>query len=96
VAIDASENNIQVAQGHMMQDPLLHQQIKYIHCDIEDLVGTEDGRFDGVVSSEVLEHVSDVGSFVDSCCKLVKVSHCIATVMTVSKDVMTPCASQNK
>lgn len=72
VAIDASENNIQIAQSHMMQDPLLREQIKYIHCDIEDLIGTEEGKFDGVVSSEVLEHVSNVDSFVESCCRLVK------------------------
>ena len=41
---------------------------------VEDLVRTEAEKFDAVVSSEVLEHVADLNTFVESCCKLVKVS----------------------
>ena len=53
----------------------------FIYCiilgSVEDLVGTEAEMFDAVVSSEVIEHVSDVKTFVESCCKLVKVKSSI-------------------
>ena len=53
----------------------------FINCifvgSVEDLVRTEAEMFDAVVSSEVIEHVSDVKTFVESCCKLVKVKSSI-------------------
>ena len=40
---------------------------------MEDLVPTEYEEFDAVVASEVIEHVNHLESFIESCCKLVKV-----------------------
>lgn len=68
------EENIKVAQTHLNQDPHIVSRIKYIQAAVEDLVETEEGTFDAVVSSEVVEHVSDLPTFISSCCKLLKVS----------------------
>jgi len=40
---------------------------------VEDLVSTEAGMFDGVVASEVVEHVNNVDDFLEACSGLVKV-----------------------
>lgn len=72
VGIDMVEENIKVAQTHISQDPSIMDRVKYIHGAVEDLVGTEEEKFDAVVASEVVEHVSDVGAFLSSCCKLIK------------------------
>ena len=47
---------------------------------MEDLL-TSGEMFDGVVASEILEHVSDVKTFVSSCCQLVKVSLCFFSLV---------------
>lgn len=72
VGIDMVEENIRVAQTHLMEDSEIMERIQYIHGAIEDLVLLEGGKFDAVISSEVVEHVSDVGTFISSCCKLLK------------------------
>ena len=73
VGVDMVEENIRVAQTHLMEDPVIVERVKYIHGAVEDLVMTEEGRFDAVVASEVVEHVSDINMFISSCCKLLKV-----------------------
>ncbi|KAK7107850.1 ubiquinone biosynthesis O-methyltransferase-like [Littorina saxatilis] len=72
VGVDASEENIKIAQAHVMHDPKVARNIKYIQATVEDLVGTEAEKFDAVVTSEVVEHVADVPTFVTACCQLVK------------------------
>lgn len=73
IGVDASAENIRVAQTHAMQDLQVAKNVKYIHSSVEDLVGTEEGSFDGVVASEIIEHVFNAPEFIASCCKLVKV-----------------------
>ena len=36
---------------------------------------TECEEFDAVVASEVVEHVNHLDSFIESCCKLIKVTY---------------------
>lgn len=81
------EENIQVAQTHLSQDPSIMGHVKYIHGAVEDLVGTEEGRFDAIVASEVVEHVSDVSSFLSSCCKLIKVCVLLILSCTVKLEI---------
>jgi len=70
--IDAAENNIKVASLHAKRDPFLTtSKIQYIHDTAESLV-EKNQSFDVVCSLEVIEHVSDVNSFVINCTKLVK------------------------
>ncbi|CAH1799825.1 unnamed protein product [Owenia fusiformis] len=72
IGIDATGDNINVAQLHKSFDPALSLNVKYINCSAEDLIATEEGRFDGVIASEVVEHVNDQPGFIEACCKLVK------------------------
>lgn len=65
------EENVRIAQTHISQDPEISGHVNYIHGAVENL--PEEGKFDAVVASEVVEHVSDVDMFISSCCKLIKV-----------------------
>ena len=56
----------------------------YQQATVEDLVETEEESFDAVIASEVVEHVANIDSFLNSCGRLVKVSYCRASVLIVS------------
>lgn len=66
--IDASEKNIKVASLHAAKSGL---DINYICTSAEDLA-REGKQFDVVLNMEVIEHVADVNSFMQACCKLLK------------------------
>lgn len=70
--VDASFENIKIAQAHVMHDPKVARNIRYIQSTVEDLAATEAVKFDAVVASEVVEHVANVSTFVTACCQLVK------------------------
>ncbi|XP_038049321.1 ubiquinone biosynthesis O-methyltransferase, mitochondrial-like isoform X2 [Patiria miniata] len=70
--IDAASENISVAREHASHDPLLQKRLKYICTTAEELLSNEEGGFDAVVASEVLEHVSNVESLVATCAQLTK------------------------
>ncbi|XP_005109684.1 ubiquinone biosynthesis O-methyltransferase, mitochondrial [Aplysia californica] len=72
IGVEASEENIKIAQAHLLHDPAIRDNIKYIHTTVEDIAETQAGKFDAVVASEVLEHVADANMFVSSACKLVR------------------------
>lgn len=72
IGIDAAEENIKIASAHLMHDPAIKDNIKYIHATVESIVEDQAGKFDAVVASEVLEHVADSNTFVSSCCELVR------------------------
>lgn len=72
IGVDASEENVRTAQAHLLQDPSIICKVKYIHSTVEDIAATEENKFDALVASEIIEHVSDVDVFVEHCCKLVK------------------------
>ena len=75
VGVDAGDENIRVARAHSATDPLT-RSIEYRDIMVEDLArDVKEGRaepFDVVCSLEVVEHVADLSSFVQSCASLVR------------------------
>lgn len=83
--LDASQELINAAKWHAEQDPDVRGRINYICTTVEELCSDSNAtRFDGVIASEVLEHVADHATFVSSCCKLVKVRMCRQLFRTFS------------
>jgi 2-polyprenyl-6-hydroxyphenyl methylase/3-demethylubiquinone-9 3-methyltransferase len=68
VGIDATTRNIEIARWHAVQSNLL---IDYRHCLTEDVKQTGQ-RFDVVLNTEVVEHVTDPHRLLADCSKLVK------------------------
>jgi 2-polyprenyl-6-hydroxyphenyl methylase/3-demethylubiquinone-9 3-methyltransferase len=68
VGADPSDRNIAVAQHHAAQAGLA---IDYRNTSAEALAEAGE-RFDVVLAMEVVEHVTDVGSFVGTCAAMVK------------------------
>ena len=66
--IDPSEKNIKTASVHADEQDL---PISYISMSAEELAASGE-KFDVVLNMEVIEHVADVGVFMDACCTLVK------------------------
>uniref|UniRef100_UPI00398E7D6D ubiquinone biosynthesis O-methyltransferase, mitochondrial n=1 Tax=Pristiophorus japonicus TaxID=55135 RepID=UPI00398E7D6D len=62
--IDPLEDNIRTAEVHRSFDPGLQEQIQYTACSLEEMATEATGTFDAVVASEVVEHVSDVETFI--------------------------------
>jgi len=76
--IDASAELIEIAKWHAALDSNVENQVTYKTSTIEDLCNSNAANdcvqlYDGVVASEIVEHVSDAKMFVDVCCSLVKV-----------------------
>lgn len=70
--VDAAAANIKAAEAHRSLDPSLFSRLNYANTTAEALAA--DGhRYDVVVSSEVIEHVSNVGAFLDAVTALMKV-----------------------
>jgi len=64
--IDIVQKGLQVATQHSLSQRL---EIEYINCTAEELVST--GRqFDVVLNMEVVEHVVELPTFMDSCAQL--------------------------
>ncbi|XP_069124422.1 ubiquinone biosynthesis O-methyltransferase, mitochondrial-like [Argopecten irradians] len=72
IGVDMVQDNIKTAQAHLVDDPSIRARVKYIQATVEDLVGSEERKFDAVVASEVVEHVADLESFLSSSCLLLK------------------------
>ena len=68
VGVDAAERNVEIARLHAEQGGL---EIEDRHSTAEALV-TAGEAFDAVLNMEVVEHVADVGLFIDSCAALIK------------------------
>ena len=66
--IDPAGKNIGVARLHAEQSQL---PIHYLNETVESVVATQQ-HYDIVLAMEVVEHVADVGLFIQSCCKAVK------------------------
>ena len=71
VGLDASEENVETARYHQTPDL---SNLTYAHSSLEDFAESEEGLFDGVVLSEVVEHVNNLPHFMHLACSLVKVS----------------------
>ena len=64
--IDASKKNINIAKIHASKNNL---KIKYILASPEKL---KNGKFDIILNMEIVEHVSDLNYFINSCTKLLR------------------------
>ena len=65
--IDASEKNIKVAKIHSQKSRL---KINYLNKSPEQLNDIE--KFDIILNLEIVEHVDNVGLYIESCYKLLK------------------------
>ena len=65
--IDASEKNIKVAKIHSQKSGL---KINYLNKSPEQLNDIE--KFDIILNLEIVEHVDNVGLYIESCYKLLK------------------------
>ena len=79
--MDASSNNIEVAKLHSRE---MNVNIKYIRCSPENL--NFKNEFDVILNMEVVEHVSNVSLFIQSCSKLIK-KNGIMFVATINKNL---------
>ncbi len=67
--IDLSEKPLGVARLHLLESG---QKVDYRKVAVEQLAAEMPGTFDAVTCLEMLEHVPDPASIVDSCARLVK------------------------
>lgn len=70
--IDPLEDSIRTAELHKSFDPVLNNQIHYRSCLLEDITEEAAETFDAVVASEVVEHVNDLETFINSCYEVLK------------------------
>ena len=68
IGADATEKNIHVASAHAEKSGL---DIDYRHTTAEQLA-EDNEKFDVIINMEVIEHVSDVDSFLTACRSLLK------------------------
>jgi len=66
--IDIVEKNINIANAHSVESDL---NIKY-RCITAEELSNENKKFDAILNMEVIEHVSDLNLFIESCEKLLK------------------------
>jgi len=68
-AIDAAERNVMIGQAHAEETGV---DITYAHATPEDLGAEHHGAYDAALSLEVVEHVADLGHFIDGVARLVR------------------------
>lgn len=71
VGIDPGIDVLQVAIEHSAMDPTVSPFIVYRNETIEDHIKENEGKYDAVVVSEVIEHVVNKELFLEACCKAV-------------------------
>ena len=81
MGVDASKINIEIAKSHSKKMKL---NIKYLCSSPENL--NIKNEFDIILNMEVVEHVSDVNLFIQSCSKLIKKKG-IMFVATINKNL---------
>ncbi|XP_010600678.2 ubiquinone biosynthesis O-methyltransferase, mitochondrial isoform X2 [Loxodonta africana] len=72
IGIDPVDENIKTAQHHKSFDPVLAKRIEYRACSLEEIVEETIETFDAIVASEVVEHVLDLETFIQCCCRVLK------------------------
>ncbi|RVE43642.1 hypothetical protein evm_011726 [Chilo suppressalis] len=70
--IDASKNLIEIAQKHSEENKRLINKPKYLCSSVEEHLNDHKDHYDGVVASEVIEHVDNKELFVKSCVSALK------------------------
>lgn len=71
--IDPGQKLIDIARTHAAEDPTVSGKIKYICESIEDHANNNKEKYDAVVASEVIEHVSSKDAFMEACANVLKV-----------------------
>ena len=89
LGIDASQSNIAIAQTHASADPKLASTLSYLHAPAESIL-SEPKRYDVVCSMEVIEHVDNPVTFLETCAELVKVGAVYSLSPLVFKYVAQP------
>ena len=79
--IDASKNNIEIAKLHAKEMGL---NINYIHCSPENFILKN--KFDVILNMEIVEHVSNVDTFINNCSKLIE-KNGVMFVATINKNL---------
>ncbi|KAH1001473.1 hypothetical protein HUJ04_005490 [Dendroctonus ponderosae] len=69
--LDATSNALDVARKHAKDNNLA---INYMCSSVEEFSQNNIGKFDAVVASEVVEHVTEKASFIAACSKCLKPS----------------------
>ncbi|KAI4486922.1 hypothetical protein M0802_012207 [Mischocyttarus mexicanus] len=70
--IDSSSQLIDVAKKHALLDSDLLGRLNYLHTNVEDFKEENKEKYDAVVASEIIEHVSDPQLFLKCCSAIVK------------------------
>ncbi len=70
--IDASEKNIMIASLHAEKMGIKKTALSYKFTSAEDLLAKSKKKYDVVLALEIVEHVSDVAFFIETCSKLIK------------------------
>lgn len=70
--IDPALNMIEAAREHASLDRSLEGRIQYVQTTIDEHAQANEGKYDAVVCSEVVEHTDNVNFFVQNCVRAVK------------------------
>uniref|UniRef100_A0A1I7YZE7 Ubiquinone biosynthesis O-methyltransferase, mitochondrial n=1 Tax=Steinernema glaseri TaxID=37863 RepID=A0A1I7YZE7_9BILA len=70
--IDANPEAIESARLSLKRSPQLRGSLEYVCTNVTDFAAKNESSFDAVVASEIIEHVADVGSFIDACVRLAR------------------------
>ncbi|XP_018407748.1 PREDICTED: ubiquinone biosynthesis O-methyltransferase-like [Cyphomyrmex costatus] len=87
--IDVSAELINVAKEHIKLDPSISKRVNYIHTTVEDFAQKEreNSAYDAVVTTDVLQYVTDQELFLKECVKLLKPGKSIF-ITTINKTLM--------
>lgn len=69
--LDATPQMIEIAKAHASRDANL-KSLNYVHSSVEDHAAKNEGIYDAVVASEILEHVSQKSLFLEGCVRCLK------------------------
>lgn len=85
--IDATPNAITTAQNHASLDPSIERNLTYLETTIEEHAAKNKAVYDVVVSSEVIEHVTNKELFVKACTETLTPGGSIV-MTTISQTIM--------
>ncbi|KAL7842581.1 hypothetical protein SRHO_G00242700 [Serrasalmus rhombeus] len=75
LGIDPVQDSVRIAELHLSHDPALRGRVQYRACSLEELIEEEEEvkeGFHALLASEVMEHLADLNTFIDSCHHVLK------------------------
>ncbi|TMS38988.1 hypothetical protein L596_005596 [Steinernema carpocapsae] len=72
VGIDASPEAVEAAKSVLKKGLSMQGNLEFTHSTVTDFSKKYPSSFDAVVASEIIEHVADLGSFVEACVDLAR------------------------